>query len=91
MRIPLLTNMDKTELIVWGCYGAFVIIGLLIFVGISCYVRTKMHICEEEHAMIRKYNKQLAKAQGNSHKDKKNKKDKQQSGKETFSLFNLLN
>ena len=79
--------MDKTELTIWCCYGAFVVIGLLIFIGISCYVKTKMHICEEEQAMIRQYNKQLACAR---RKKDKNNKPKTEPGKETFSLFNLL-
>lgn len=78
--------MDKTEVIVWCCYGAFVVLGLLIFIGISCYVKTKMHICEEEQAMIRQYNKRLANAHGNSDKNIPEPEPK----KETFSLFNLL-
>ena len=79
--------MDKTEVIVWGCYGAFVVLGLLIFIGISCYVKSKMHICEEEQAMIRQYNKRLANAHGNP---AKNNKQESEPRKETFSLFNLL-
>ena len=79
--------MDKLELTVWCCYGAFVVIGLLIFIGISCYVKTKIHICEEERAMVRQYNKHLSRAQG---KKDKNNKPKTEPGKETFSLFNLL-
>ena len=79
--------MDKTELIVWCCYGAFVIIGLLIFIGISCYVKSKMHICEEEQAMIRQYNRQLAIARGNP---EQNNTAEPEPRKETFSLFNLL-
>ena len=79
--------MDKTELIVWCCYGAFVVLGLLIFISISCYVKSKMHICEEEQAMIRQYNKQLAYARGNS---VKNNTAEAEPRKETFSLFNLL-
>ena len=79
--------MDKTELIVWCCYGAFVVLGLLIFIGISCYVKSKMHICEEEQAMIRQYNMNLVRSQG---KPAKNTKQAIEHGKETFSLFNLL-
>lgn len=79
--------MDKTELIVWCCYGAFVVLGLLIFIGISCYVKSKMHICEEEQAMIRQYNKRLAYARG---KSDKNNTSGPEPRKETFSLFNLL-
>lgn len=78
--------MDKTEMIVWCCYGAFVVLGLLIFIGISCYVKSKMHICEEEQAMVRQYNKRLANARG---KPDKNTSEPEQK-KETFSLFNLL-
>lgn len=78
--------MDKTELIIWCCYVAFVIIGLLIFIGISCYVKSKMHICEEEQAMIRQYNRQLAYAHGNPEKNTPEPEPR----KETFSLFNLL-
>ena len=78
--------MDKTEIIVWCCYGAFVVLGLLIFIGISCYVKSKMHICEEEQEMIRQYNKRLAYARGNSDKNTPEPEPK----KETFSLFNLL-
>lgn len=78
--------MDKTEIIVWCCYGAFVVLGLLVFIGISCYVKSKMHICEEEQAMIRQYNKRLANARGNSDKNTPEPEPK----KETFSLFNLL-
>ena len=79
--------MDKTELIVWCCYGAFVVLGLLTFIGISCYVKSKMHICEEEQAMIRQYNKRLAIARGNPDK---NNTTEPETRKETFSLFNLL-
>ena len=79
--------MDKIELIVWCCYGTFVVLGLIIFIGISCYVKSKMHICEEEQAMIRQYNKRLANARGNS---EKNNTAEPESRKETFSLFNLL-
>lgn len=79
--------MDKTEIIVWCSYGSFVIIGLLIFIGISCYVKSKMHICEEEQAMIRQYNKRLEMSRG---KPEKNTKQAIEHGKETFSLFNLL-
>ena len=79
--------MDKTELIVWCCYGAFVVLGLLIFIGISCYVKSKMHICEEEQAMIRQYNMNLVRSQG---KPAKNTPPIEEHGKETFSLFNLL-
>jgi hypothetical protein len=79
--------MDKTEIKIWCCYGAFVVIGLLIFVGISCYVKTKTHICEEERALIRQYNKQLARLHGET---KKNNHAPVEHGKETFSLFNLL-
>ena len=46
-----------------------------------------MHICEEEQAMIRQYNKQLAYARGNS---VKNNTAEAEPRKETFSLFNLL-
>ena len=74
-------------MIVWCCYGAFVVLGLLIFIGISCYVKTKMHICEEEQAMIRQYNKRLEYARG---KPDKNNTPEPEPKKETFSLFNLL-
>lgn len=79
--------MDKTELIVWCCYGTFVILGLLVFIGISCYVKSKMHICEEEQAIIRQYNKRLANARKNPEKNNTPESDPR---KETFSLFNLL-
>ena len=78
--------MDKTEIIVWCCYGAFVVMGLLVFIGISCYVKSKMHICEEEQEMIRQYNKRLAYAHGKPDKNTPEPEPK----KETFSLFNLL-
>ena len=78
--------MDKTEIIVWCSYGSFVIIGLLIFIGISCYVKSKMHICEEEQAMIRQYNKRLEMSRGKPEKNTTEPEPR----KETFSLFNLL-
>ena len=46
-----------------------------------------MHICEEEQAMIRQYNKRLANARGNP---EKNNTAEPELRKETFSLFNLL-
>ena len=77
--------MDRIESIVWLVYASFVILGLLIFISISCYVKSKLHICESELAAVRQYNGLLALA----HQTKKDtKKGKQQ--KETFSLFNLL-
>lgn len=77
--------MDKTELIVWCSYGTFVVLGLLVFIGISCYVKTKIHICEEEQLLVRRHNKLLAYSRGKS--DKNNTTVPR---KETFSLFNLL-
>ena len=81
--------MDKTEIIVWSVYAGIVILGLVIFISISCYVRTKLHICEEEQAMIRNYNKQIAKGQ-QYNKEQKNDAKTPPKTKETFSLFNLL-
>ena len=79
--------MDKIELIVWCCYGAFVVLGLSIFIGISCYVKSKMHICEEEQEIVRQYNRCLSYARKNP---EKNNTPEPEPRKETFSLFNLL-
>ena len=77
--------MDRTELYVWCGYGAFVVIGLLIFISISCYVRSKIHKCEVEQAIVHQYNKQLEIARGY-----KPVATNPYAKKETFSLFNLL-
>ena len=83
--ILLIINMDRTELIVWISYGAFVAIGLLIFISISCYVRSKIHKCEVEQAIIHQYNRQLETVRG-----RKPVAANPYAKKETFSLFNLL-
>ena len=77
--------MDKMECIIWLSYASFVILGLLIFISISYYVKTKLHVCEAERAIVRQYNRQLALA----HQTEKDRKKGEQP-KETFSLFNLL-
>ncbi len=77
--------MDRTELIVWIAYGAFVAIGLLIFISISCYVRSKIRKCEVEQAIVQQYNKRLEMARGH-----KPASTNPYAKKETFSLFNLL-
>ena len=77
--------MDRIETIVWLVYASFVILGLLIFISISCYVKSKLRICEAELEAVRRYNGRLAL----EHQTEKDiKKGEQQ--KETFSLFNLL-
>ena len=81
--------MDKTETIVWCTYGAFVVIGLAIFISISCYVRSKLSSCEEERAIVRNYNRQIAKKHEYGKKPDTNN-DNTAQPKETFSLFNLL-
>jgi hypothetical protein len=81
--------MDKTEIIVWCAYAGFVVLGLIIFISISCYVRSKLHTCEEERAIIRKYNEQISKQHAYGKKPVPNSNTTVQP-KETFSLFNML-
>ena len=81
--------MEKLELIVWLSYGSFVILGLLIFIIISCAIRAKNNTCEEEQAFIRMYNSKIAQGYAEAEKDKESAK-KPVSGKESFSLFNML-
>ena len=83
--ILLIINMDRIELIVWISYVAFVAIGLLIFISISCYVRSKIHKCEIEQEIVHQYNKRLELARGH-----KPAATNPYAKKETFSLFNLL-
>ena len=79
--------MEKVELMVWCTYGTFIFVGLLIFIGISCYVKSKLRLCEERSALMRKYSKNINEIRGNPSKQVNHDKDR---GKETFSLFNLL-
>ena len=81
--------MEKLELIVWLSYGSFVILGLLIFIAISCIVRAKNATCEEEQAFIRMYNNKVAQGYAEVEKDKETAK-KPVSEKESFSLFDFL-
>lgn len=81
--------MEKLELIVWLSYGSFVVLGLLIFIAISCAVRAKNKTCEDEQAFIRMYNNKVAQGYAEAEKAKEPTK-KPSSGKESFSLFNLL-
>ena len=76
--------MDKIEIYVWLCYALFVIVGLVIFVGISSYIRNKLHICEEEHNKIYRHEKEESK---NNNKPETTTEDFK---KESFSLFSLL-
>ena len=81
--------MDRTELKVWICYGCFVVLGLAIFITISCIVRAKNRTCEKELAFVTAYNARVAKGYAENGKIQKIKKSGTR-GKESFSLFNLL-
>ena len=76
--------MDKLDIYVWLGYVTFVVIGLAIFVGISSYIRNKLHICEEEHKEIYRREQEESK---NIHKTGTITEEYK---KESFSLFSLL-
>ena len=91
--------MERTELYVWIAYGCFVLLGLLVFITISCIVRAKNKSCEAERAFVRAYNERVAKEHAsidngmndsNDNKDVMKNASKTPYKKESFSLFNLL-
>lgn len=79
--------MDCIEKFVWGIYGGFVVTGLIIFIIISCCVKSKIHICEEEQMLIKRYNKNISK---NQHNEKHNITNNSDQLRESFSLFKML-